>query len=171
MRYRLFGRRAATAAVLTALSLAPAVVRADPPDGYVFHSYDRGLARAATSNKPVFLYFGREGCGYCDFTNKNAFADPAVRRGYQEHFELVYVDSESGRRLRLPTGERITERELGVRFKAFVTPVFVFLAADGEPILKRIGVQSADQLLSYHRYVSEGHYRSRTFEQFSSGDG
>ena len=163
--------RMVVAALLAVSGLVPVVLRADPPDQYAFHAYDQGLTRAAASNKPVFLYFGREGCGYCDLTNKKGFADPAVRQGYQEHYELVYVDSESGRRLRLPSGERITERELGVRFRAFVTPVFVFMHPDGTPILKRVGVQSADQLLQYHRYVSEGHYRRLSFEQFSADNG
>ena len=155
----------------TIIALTPAAVHADPPPGYVFQSYDEGLARAATSGKPVFLYFGREGCGYCDFTNRNAFSDPAVRRGYETHYELVYVDAESGRRLRLPNGERITERELGVRFKAFVTPVFVFLSADGAQLLKLVGVQSAEQLLRYDRYISEQHFKGRSLEQFIAEDG
>ena len=30
---------------------------------------------------------------------------------------LVYLDAESGKRLTLPDGERITEAELGTRFK------------------------------------------------------
>ncbi len=144
---------------------------ADPPEGYVFQSYDQGLANARQSNKPVFLYFGREGCGYCDFTNKNAFSDTQVRENYRNHYELVYVDAESGKRLTLPSGERITEMDLGARFRAFVTPVFVFLSPHGEPLLKRIGVQRAEELLQYDRFIREGHHRTRSLDQFLRDDG
>ena len=133
---------------------ATQIVVADPPDGYEFLRYDQGLKNAKTSNKRIFLYFGREGCGFCDVTNKRAFSVAAVRERYQNNYELVYVDSESGRRLTLPSGERITERDLAPRYKAFVTPVFVFLEPDGAPILKRVGIQTAEQLLAYDEFVS-----------------
>lgn len=142
---------------------------ADPPDGYQFLHYDQGMKNAQQNNKKVFLYFGREGCGFCDVTNKKAFSVPTVRERYQQNYELVYVDSESGKRLTLPTGERVTERDLAPRYKAFVTPVFIYLEPDGKQILKRVGIQTAEQLLAYDEFVSKGHYKTTTFEQYSSG--
>ena len=78
----------------------------------------------------------------------------------------MYVDSESGKRLTLPSGERITERDLGTRYKAFVTPVFVYLEPNGKQILKRVGIQTSDELLAYDDFVQEEHYRHLTFEQY-----
>ncbi len=63
--------------------------------------------------KPIFLYFGRYGCAWCEHTNKVSFSDPALKKLYTDNYELVYVDAESGKRLTLPSGERITEAELG----------------------------------------------------------
>ena len=118
----------------------------------------------------MFVYFGREGCGFCEVTNKKAFSAQSVQDRYQGNYELVYVDSESGRRLTLPSGERITERDLGTRYKAFVTPVFVYLEPSGEQILKRVGIQTAEQLLAYDDYVQQGHYRRQSFEQYEKSD-
>ncbi len=143
---------------------------ADPPAGYAFRAFDEGLSAARESSKPLFVYFGRFGCGYCDYTNKTAFIRPEVKQRYSAHYELVYVDAESGRRLTLPSGERITERELGTRFNAFVTPVFLFTTPDGTPILRQVGVQTAEQLLSYDRFVHEGHYRGTSYEEFTTGN-
>ena len=81
---------------------------------------------------------------------------------------LVYVDSAGGRRLTLPTGERITEREVGVRLSSFVTPTFVFLEPYGYEILKVAGVQTAEDLLLSHRYVSGGLYKTVEFSEFLS---
>lgn len=136
-------------------------VQADAPQGYSFMPFDMALQQAAEEGKPVFVYFGRYGCGYCEKTNKESFSDPAVHERYSRNYVLAYVDAESGKRLRLPSGERITERELGTRYKAFVTPVFSFLNAAGEPVLQLVGVQSKEDLLKadeevQQKFVSKG---------------
>lgn len=151
-------------------SLVPTAVVADPPGNYHFQTYDRGLEKARTSNKKVFIYFGREGCGFCEVTNKKAFSDSTVHKRYQGNYELVYVDSESGTRLTLPSGERITEHDLGTRYKAFVTPVFVYLEPGGEQILKRVGIQTKEQLLAYDVFVQQEHYKQQTFEQYEKSE-
>lgn len=121
-------------------------VMADPPQGYPFQSFDKAMQQARTENKPLFVYFGRYGCGYCDKTNKEAFSDKQVREDYSKHYVLAYVDSESGKRLRLPSGERVTERDLGTRYDAFVTPIFSFMTADGQILLRLVGVQRIEDL-------------------------
>lgn len=126
---------------------------AEPPEGYPFLSFDKALAQAREQNKTLFVYFGRYGCGYCEKTNKEAFSDDKVRRVYTDNYVLAYVDSESGKRLRLPSGERITEHEVGTRYNAFVTPVFTFMTPEGEPLLQMIGVQRIEDLMNAHQKI------------------
>ena len=114
---------------------------AGPPQGYPFQSFDKAMQQARAENKLLFVYFGRYGCGYCEKTNKEAFSDKEIREKYSKHYVLAYVDAESGKRLRLPSGERVTEREVGTRYNAFVTPVFTFMTTDGEVLLRLVGVQ------------------------------
>jgi len=149
-----------------ALFCVSAVLRADPPDGYKFLRYDQGIAKAQQNKRKIFVYFGREGCGFCDVTNRKAFSLPEVRARYEKNYELVYVDAESGRRLRLPSGERITERDLGTHYKAFVTPVFIFLEADGNKIFQRVGIQTAEQLLSYDTFIQQEAYKKQPYEDY-----
>jgi thioredoxin-related protein len=120
---------------------------ADPPEGYPFLPFDQALAQSQAQSKVLFVYFGRYGCGYCEKTNKEAFIDPQVKQRYTTNYVLAYVDSESGKRLRLPSGERITERELGTRYNALVTPIFTFLTPEGEFIDRMVGVQRIEDLL------------------------
>jgi thioredoxin-related protein len=129
--------------ITTLLSLP---VMADPPQGYPFLPFDKAMRQAQAENKPLFVYFGRYGCGYCDKTNKEAFSDQQVHKIYTQHYVLAYVDSESGKRIHLPSGERITEREVGTRYDAFVTPVFTFMTPDGQPLLRLVGVQRIEDL-------------------------
>lgn len=139
---------------------------ADPPKGYRFLSYDEGLRAAAAQQKPIFLYFGRYGCGWCEKTNREAFSNPKLKTTYERDFVLVYVDAESGKRLTLPSGERITEMELGTRFKAFATPLFAYLKPDGDEIFKISGIQSAQDFFVYDRFVTGGHYKTQDIRQF-----
>lgn len=128
-------------------------VIAGPPEGYPFIAFDKAMQQAIEQNKTLFVYFGRYGCGYCEKTNKEAFSDTKVRELYSSHYVLAYIDAESGKRLRLPSGERVTEREVGTRYDAFVTPVFTFMTADGQPLLRLVGVQRIEDLLTADKNV------------------
>jgi len=151
--------------LLTVFSLVgPA--RAEPPPGYSFQRYDDGLRQAAADNKRVFVYFGRYGCGFCDKTNKVGFADPAVKQAYSKNYVLVYVNSESMDRLTLPSGERITEMQLGERMNTLGTPVFFFLEPDGKQILKVYGYQDPKRLLTMDSYIQSGNYDKVSFSDF-----
>lgn len=147
-------------AIVIALLSPFGAALAEPPPGYHFLRYDEGLRQAKDGERPVFVYFGRYGCGYCDKTNKVGFADPAVKAAYSQHYVLVYVNSESMDRLTLPSGERITEMQLGERLNTLGTPVFFFLQPDGQQILKAYGYQGPDKLLEMDRLVQSGEYAS-----------
>lgn len=155
--------------MVLALLLSFSSAYADPPANYPFVSYDEGLRQAKEQNKIIFLYFGRFGCPWCDIVNKQAFVDPKLKDLYIRNYVLVYVDSESGKRLRLPTGERITEAELGVHYQVFGAPVFVFLEQNGKKIMSAPGIQTVQNFLDYDRYVMEGHYRKQTLAEFLKG--
>ena len=143
--------------------------QADAPPGYPFVSFDKGLSEAKAQNKKVFVYFGRFGCAYCDIVNKTTFIDPELKALYIKNYVLVYVDAESGKRLRLPSGERITEADLGAHYKVFGTPVFVYLEPDGKVIGSIPGMQTVQNFKDYDRYVMEGHYKTQSLLEFLKG--
>lgn len=155
--------------LLAACALWAGTAWADPPAGYPFVSFDAGLKAAKASGKPVFLYFGRYGCAWCDHTNKKTFSDPELKKLYSANYELVYVDAESGKRLTLPSGERITETELGVRLQAFATPLFVYLTPQGDKIMQVPGFKTVQDFRDYDRYVRGGHYKQKTLLEFLGG--
>lgn len=139
---------------------------ADPPEDYPFLAYDAGLRAARASGKKIFVYFGRYGCGWCEKTNKESFSNAALRQRYIDRYVLVYADSESGRRLTLPSGERVTERELGARLKVFATPVFLYLEPDGTLIFRAPGFKTVKDFEGFDRFVSGEHYKTQGFLQF-----
>jgi len=155
--------------VLAAALFWTGSVFADPPAGYPFVGFDAGLKAARASGKPIFLYFGRYGCAWCDHTNKKTFSDAALKALYSDNYVLVYVDAESGKRLTLPSGERITEAELGVRLQAFATPLFVYMTPQGDKIMQIPGFKTVQDFRDYDRYVRGGHYKQKTLLEFLGG--
>jgi thioredoxin-related protein len=141
---------------------------AGTPQGWNFLPLDKALKVAAGEQRRVFLYFGRHGCPSCEKTNRESFSDPRVIEHYNKHYVLAYADSESGKRLRLGSGERITEMELGVRLKVFGTPFFYFMEPSGKPIIRAPGYQSAEEFLMFDRYVNGGYYKEKTLAEFKA---
>ncbi len=142
----------------------------DAPADWNFLAFDAARAQAITKNRPLFVYFGRYGCPTCARVNHESLTDPEVHRRYHEHYVLAYVDAESGERLRLPNGERVTEMDLGIRYEVFGTPFFFFMKPDGETITRIPGFVSVAQFLVLDLYVHGGHYHHQTLEEFVSGD-
>lgn len=151
---------------LLAFAFCVTAARADPPPDYPFLGFDAGLARAQVENKPILLYFGRYGCAWCDLVNRKTFADPGLKQIFTDSYVLIYVDAEGGKRLRLPTGERLSEGELGARLGAFATPLFVFMTAQGKQIAKIPGFKTVADFKDYDRYVRGGHYQRQTLLEF-----
>lgn len=152
--------------LLLSFSLISVSVRAEPPAGYPFVSFDVGLIEAQKTNKNLFVYFGRFGCGYCAKVNHETFIDPKLHKLYTEHYVLVYVDAESGDRLTLPNGERLSGMELGARLNVFSTPVFIYMDPQGKQILRAPGYKTVKDFVDFDRYVQGGFYRTQTINEF-----
>ena len=90
-------------------SLGP--LSAAPPEAYRFLSLTDAARQASSEGKPMFLYFGRYGCSTCRKMHAEVFSDAALTERMNAGFVLAYVDTESGNRIRLGSGEVITEIE------------------------------------------------------------
>ncbi|MEJ2360089.1 MAG: thioredoxin fold domain-containing protein [Gammaproteobacteria bacterium] len=148
------------------LLVASANLWAQPPKGYPFVSFNVGMAQAQKSHKKIFVYFGRYGCGYCAKVNRETFSNPALRKLYIKNYVLVYVDAESGDRLTLPDGERVSGMELGARLNVFSTPVFLYMDENGKLLLRAPGYKTVRDFTQFDRYVQGGYYRKENINTF-----
>jgi thioredoxin-related protein len=149
-----------------ALSFFTFVSWAQPPAGYPFVSFDVGMEQAQKNHKNLFVYFGRFGCGYCEKVNRETFVDASLHKLYENNYVLVYVDAESGDRLTLPDGERLSGMELGARLNVFSTPVFIYMEPNGKMILRAPGYKTVKDFMDFDRYVQGGYYRSKSINEF-----
>ena len=106
--------------------------------------------------------------GFCAKTNKESFSDAELKKRYIDNYVLVYVDAESGDRLTLPSGERITEAELGARLNVFATPIFMYLDQSGEVLFRAPGFKTVKDFVDFDRYIQEGHYETKSINEFLS---
>ena len=141
---------------------------AAPPENYRFLSLTDAWKSAKSEVKPMLLYFGRYGCAICRKMHAEVFTDPGVHETYTNDFVMAYVDIESGSRILLASGERVTEMQFATRNRIFGTPTFVFFSPEQKPLFKRTGFQTIEQMLGYHGFVAGGLYRETSLEEYLS---
>ena len=147
-------------------SLGP--LSAAPPEAYRFLSLTDAARQASSEGKPMFLYFGRYGCSTCRKMHAEVFSDAALTERMNAGFVLAYVDTESGNRIRLGSGEVITEMQYAARSRILGTPTFVFVSPEQRPLFKKAGFQSIAQMQQYATYILDDHYRSMPLAEFEA---
>ena len=159
-----FARLAAVIFILLGFSIEASM--AAPPEGYRFLSLTEATQLASRENKPMLLYFGRYGCSTCRKMHAEVFSDESVNAKYNTAFVLAYVDTESGNRISLANGERITEMQFAARSRIVGTPTFVYFSPEQKPLFKKAGFQSISQMNLYGDYILEQHYRAMPLQEF-----
>lgn len=139
---------------------------AAPPDGYRFLSLTEASRQASSEGKPIFLYFGRYGCSTCRKMHAEVFIDGALAERLNDGFVLAYVDTESGDRIKLGSGEVITEMQYATRSRILGTPTFIFISPEQKPLFKKAGFQSITQMQQYADYILDDHYRSMPLAEY-----
>lgn len=139
---------------------------AAPPENYDFMALGDAIHRAASERKPMLLYFGRYGCSSCRKMHAEVFTDAGLAEILRARFVLAYVDTESGDRIRLASGERISEMQFAARNRILGTPTFIFFSPQQQPLFKKAGFQSIEQMRRYAEFVDGGFYRSMSLGDY-----
>jgi thioredoxin-related protein len=153
-------------ACVVLLSLSVGTLLAAPPEGYRFLSLTEATQLASSENKPMLLYFGRYGCSTCRKMHAEVFNDASLNAKYNNAFVLAYVDTESGDRISLANGERITEMQFASRSRIIGTPTFIFFSPEQKPLFKKAGFQTVAQMNQYGDYILEKQYQSMPLQEY-----
>ncbi len=164
MKYAQITNHIAALVLLLAFSITSA--SAAPPENYAFMSLTTASQTAGAEGKPMLLYFGRYGCSTCRKMHAEVFTDSGLTETFAQKFVLAYVDTESGNRIRLDNGERITEMQFAARSRIIGTPTFVFFSPEQKPLFKKTGFQSIEQMQHYADFIADGHYREMPLKQY-----
>ena len=153
-------------ACIVLLSLSVGTLLAAPPEGYRFLSLTEATQLASSENKPMLLYFGRYGCSTCRKMHAEVFNDASLNAKLNGAFVLAYVDTESGNRISLANGERITEMQFSSRSRIIGTPTFIFFSPEQKPLFKKAGFQTVAQMNQYGDYILEKQYQSMPLQEY-----
>jgi thioredoxin-related protein len=153
-------------AIVFLLALSIDTLVAAPPEGYRFLSLTEAAQLASQENKPMLIYFGRYGCSTCRKMHAEVFSDASLSEKYNAAFVLAYVDTESGNRIKLANGERITEMQFASRSRILGTPTFIYFSPEQKPLFKKAGFQSVAQMNLYGDYILDKHYQSMPLQEF-----
>ncbi|RLA06628.1 MAG: hypothetical protein DRQ59_14940 [Gammaproteobacteria bacterium] len=153
-------------AIVFLLALSLDTLSAGPPENYRFLSLTEAAQLASSENKPMLLYFGRYGCSTCRKMHAEVFSDESLVEKYNSDFVLAYVDTESGNRIKLANGEKITEMQFATRSRIIGTPTFIYFSPEQKPLFKKAGFQSVAQMNLYGDYILGEHYKSMPLQAF-----
>lgn len=154
------------AALLIVLLCVPPAGAA-PAAGPVWRSWDRGLAEARSTGRPVLVDVYTEWCGWCRRMEAEVYTRPDVRDYVSRKFVTVKLDAEAEDPARFE-GRSFTSRSLAARFNVSGYPTTIFLAPGGDHHLVNVpGYVDAQRFLLVLRYIGDGHMeRGVTFQDF-----
>ena len=129
----------------------------------IFHDYNRGLAYARKTNKPVLIDFSGYGCVNCRKMEATVWTDPIVKKMLEEKFVLItlivddkeklkkpIVVEENGKSIKLTTvGEKWSFLQR-YKFGANAQPYYVIIDDKGEPLAPPYGYsESVPQFIRF----------------------
>ena len=98
-----------------------------------WQTFAKGMARAKSENKKIFVHFYANWCGACRIMEKITFKDPAVIAYLNENFISIKVNTDR-------------EQQTSLMFRVRLLPDNWFIAENGDPIGHQPGYITPEQL-------------------------
>ncbi|MFN0317058.1 MAG: thioredoxin family protein, partial [Burkholderiales bacterium] len=119
-----------------------------------FLDFPEDVRDAAKSGKRVMLYFGQDGCPYCNRLMETHFGQRDIARMTQRHFDAIALNLWGDRETVWMDGKTRTEKELGAHLKVQFTPVLLFLDERGSVVLRINGLYPLPKFRAALDYVA-----------------
>lgn len=130
-----------------------------------WREFGAGMEEAGAQEKPVVVGVYTSWCGWCKRMDKTTFADEDVQSYMEETFVPIKMNAES-KTMTVYAGEEYSYRQIAKGFRITGYPTTLFLAADGKHITTVPGYLKPDQFLTVLRFIGDGHYKNKTFDEF-----
>jgi thioredoxin-related protein len=130
-----------------------------------WREFGEGMQEAEAEEKPVVVDVYTSWCGWCKRMDRTTYADENVNDYLEEAFVPIKMNAESKDRT-VYAGEEYTYSQIAKGFRITGYPTTLFLQADGKHITTVPGYLKPDQFLTVLRYIGDGHYKDKTFEEF-----
>jgi thioredoxin-related protein len=138
-------------------------------------SWQEAVEANKKEKKKIFIDCYTDWCGWCKKMDASTFTDPKVAELMNKHFYAVKFDAEQKESIVFDnhTFKYVTSGSRGVHELAYALldgelgyPSFVYLDDQFQRVTISPGYKTAAQILPELKYVGEGHYREKTYEQY-----
>lgn len=129
------------------------------------------LAEARAADRGLILFWEQEGCPYCEALIETNFHQRPIVDYTREHFDVVALNLRGDRPVTALDGEQLTEKALAERMEVQFTPTLLFLAGDGEVLLRLNGYYPPEEFRVALEYVGEGAHQEVAFSDYMAEHG
>jgi thioredoxin-related protein len=154
-RTRPVGRLLSAVALgLLVLTCAVSVLAADEekaPEKITWLSYREASNKSRDEDRPMFIHFTAQWCGWCKKMKKETYTDRDVIEYMDANFAAAWVDTE-----KLPS--------LAQKYQVSSLPTLWFIDAKGKPLTAVPGYLGPDKLLRVLEYISTKSYETVDYD-------
>ncbi len=124
-------------------------------------TFNNGLAKAKTENRPMFVEFYTEWCVACKTFHRETLANDNVTNTLEKNFVAVRINAEdSDDRIKFE-GKYYSSAELTHALGISVFPTLLFLDSDAQPITKIHGFVPPTQFSAILSYINQKCYETQ----------
>ncbi len=152
--------------LITPMAMAAYDVSRDTPTWFkeTFYDFSEDVAEAAADNKRLMIYFGQNGCPYCEKLHNDSFYQSSIVKKIRSNFDSIAINIFGDIEVTWIDGNDYTEKELTKKLGIQFTPSLLFLDEDGKEILTVAGYQPPQKMLALLDYVAN---KKETEEPFA----
>jgi len=145
-----------------ALVLFAFTVHANAQVTFIEEDWDQALKEAQETQKPIFVDFYTDWCGWCKVMDKKTFSVDSVGEYMNENYVCLKIDAESG-----------MGRMLSMKHRIGSFPTFGIFNADGRLVSKILGYKEVSPFMDAARenkqLVNEGFFLEGGSEELEPG--
>jgi thioredoxin-related protein len=159
---------AAGAAEQRAAELNPSPHAIELPDWFKvsFLDFKEDIAEAAAAGKRLMVYFGQDGCPYCDALMKVNFSQKDIVDQTRKHFDVVALNLWGDRPVTWIDGTTRSEKDFAAFMKVQFTPTLLFFDEKGNVVVRANGYYPPHRFRPTLDYVSRKMESKVTFAEY-----
>lgn len=120
-----------------------------------FLDFREDIADATRENKRVMVYFGQDGCPYCQLLMQTTFTETGIVAKTRRHFVPIALNLWGDREVTWVNGSKMSEKQLARLLGVQFTPTLLFFNEEAEVILRLNGYQPPLRMAATLEYVAQ----------------
>lgn len=144
----------AGASVTSAQQLAPHAIDIPPWFTESFLDFREDIRDAARDGRRLLIYFGQDGCPYCQQLMLTNFSQRAIVDKTRRHFVAVALNLWGDREVTWLDGQTMREKDLGRTLQVQFTPTLLFFDEKGEVVVRLNGYYPPNRFAAVLDYVA-----------------